>query len=229
AMNASAALLRDRQTVLADRLSRASYGPWQIGGPAVINRQELSIRGDYALGMGLLADGSAIVSHDTYLRLFGIPQLAQYQFGLVRLTPGADPAAVAAALRDALPRDVMVLTKPELVEREENYFVNVKPVGIMFQVGMFVAFIVGAVVLYQILSSEIATPLRKLTTLMAMGYHARYTSTIGIRQGLFCSLMRYLPSLLRSYAPYRLLHALCSFPVFMALTRALILLCLTRA
>jgi len=229
AMNASAALLRDRQTVLADRLSRASYGPWQIGGPAVINRQELSIRGDYALGMGLLADGSAIVSHDTYLRLFGIPQLAQYQFGLVRLTPGADPAAVAAALRDALPRDVMVLTKPELVEREENYFVNVKPVGIMFQVGMFVAFIVGAVILYQILSSEIANRLREFATLKAMGYTERYIYAIGIRQGLIFSLMGYFPSLLLSFGLYRLLRALSSFPVYMDLTRALFVLGLTLA
>ncbi|MET0261765.1 MAG: FtsX-like permease family protein, partial [Rariglobus sp.] len=190
-MNTAGALLQDRQTVLTDRLSRASYGPWQVGGPAVVNRQELTIRGDYALGMGLLADGSVIVSHDTFLRLYGMPQLLQYQFGLVRVTPGADPVTVAAALREALPRDVLVLTKPDLVEREENYFVNVKPVGIMFQVGMLVAFIVGAVILYQILSSEIANRLREFATLKAMGYTERYIYAVGIRQGLIFSLMGY--------------------------------------
>jgi len=229
ALNESCALLQDRQSVLVDRLARPSYGPWQAGGTAVINRQVLSIRGDYALGMGLLADGSAITSFDTYLRLYGIPQLRQYQFGLIRLAPGADARTVAAALREALPRDVLVLTKPDLIEREENYFVNVKPVGIMFQVGMLVAFLVGAVILYQILSSEIANRLREFATLKAMGYTERYIYAVGIRQGLIFSLMGYFPSLILSLGLYRVLRALSSFPVYMDVQRALFVLALTLA
>ncbi|CAM2911134.1 FtsX-like permease family protein [Rariglobus hedericola] len=229
ALNDSIGLLNERQTVLVDRLARSSYGPWHTGGPAIVNRQELSIRGDYALGMGLLADGSVITSLDTYLRLYGIPQLREYQFGLVRTAPGADVNAVATALREALPRDVLVLTKPDLIEREENYFVNVKPVGVMFQVGMFVAFLVGAVILYQILSSEIANRLREFATLKAMGYTERYIYAVGIRQGLIFSLMGYFPSLILSFGLYRLLRALSSFPVYMDLTRALFVLGLTLA
>jgi len=227
ALNKSVTHLSERQSTLADSLSRPSYGPWMIGGTAVINRQKLAIRGDYALGMGLLADGSAMVSFDTYLRLYGIPALRRYQFGLVRLTPGANAIAVAAALRESLPKDVMVLTKPELIDREENYFVNVKPIGIMFKVGMLVAFIVGAVILYQILSSEIANRLKEFATLKAMGYTERYIYGVGIRQGLIFSIMGYVPSLILSFGLYRLLRGLSSFPVYMDLTRALFVLGLT--
>ncbi|MCC6415168.1 MAG: FtsX-like permease family protein [Opitutaceae bacterium] len=221
ALNAAATRLQAPQTVLVDRLSRSSYGPWSVGGAAVLNGQKLSIQGDYALGMGLLADGSAIVSLDTYLRLYRIPRLDRVEFGLVQLAPGADPAAVAAALRAALPGDVMVLTKPELIDREENYFVNVKPVGIMFQVGMFVAFVVGAVILYQILASEITNRLREFATLKAMGYTERYIYWVGIKQGLIFSFLGYFPSLLLSIGLYRLLRALSSFPVYMDWSRAL--------
>lgn len=227
ALNESASLLQERQTVLADRLSRSSYGPWKVNGPSIINRQNLTIRGDYALGMGLLADGSAIVSFDTYLRLYGIPQLREYQFGLVRLAPGANAQTVATSLRESLPKDVMVLTKRELIDREENYFINVKPVGIMFQVGMLVAFIVGAVILYQILSSEIANRLKEFATLKAMGYTERYIYGVGILQGLLFSIMGYVPSLILSFGLYRLLRGLSSFPVYMDLQRALFVLGLT--
>ncbi|MBW7896485.1 MAG: FtsX-like permease family protein [Opitutaceae bacterium] len=220
ALNAAAERLQTRQTMLVDRLSRPSYGPREIGGTAFVNGQELTIAGDYALGMGLLADGSVIVSQDTFLRLYRIPRLQRVQFGLVQLAPGADPAAVAAAMRATLPDDVLVLTKPNLIEREENYFVNVKPVGIMFQVGMLVAFIVGAVILYQILASEITNRLKEFATLKAMGYTERFIYGVGIKQGLIFSLLGYFPALVLSMGLYKILRQLSSFPVFMDWQRA---------
>lgn len=219
-LNTTAAQLQTRQTMLVDRLSRSSYGPWEMGGTALVNGQELTIAGDYALGMGLLADGSVIVSQDTFLRLYRIPRLERVQFGLVQLQAGADAEAVASALREALPDDVMVLTKQVLIDREENYFVNVKPVGIMFQVGMLVAFVVGAVILYQILASEITNRLKEFATLKAMGYTERFIYAVGIKQGLIFSLLGYFPSLLLSIGLYRLLRGLSSFPVYMDWPRA---------
>jgi putative ABC transport system permease protein len=227
ALNTAAAQLQGRQTVLVDRLARSGYQPWKVGGTGIINGQELSIMGDYALGMGLLADGSAIVSQDTFMRLFRMPELKRVEFGLVQLKPGADPVAVAAALRRELPSDVMILPKQALLDREENYFVNVKPIGIMFKVGMLVAFIVGAVILYQILASEIANRLREFATLKAMGYSERYIYGIGIKQGLIFSLLGYFPSLLLSIGLYRVMRALSSFPVYMDWQRAVFVFCLS--
>lgn len=228
-LNAETARLQARQSVLVDRLSRGSYGPWQVDGNAVLNGQELSIVGDYSLGMGLLADGSAIVSQNTFLRLYHRPQLERVEFGLVQLKPGADPAAVAAALRKNLPNDVMILPRQALIDREENYFVNVKPVGIMFKVGMLVAFIVGAVILYQILASEITNRLREFATLKAMGYTERYIYGVGIKQGLIFSLLGYFPSFVLSLGLYKVLRALSSFPVFMTWERAAFVFCLSLA
>lgn len=226
-LNAEGAKLQTRQTVLVDRLSRESFGSWAIGGTTVINGQTLSIEGDYALGMGLLADGSAIVSQDTFLRLFHRPRLERVEFGLVQIEPGADPAIVAAALRENLPDDVMILPRQVLIDREENYFVNVKPVGIMFKVGMLVAFIVGAVILYQILASEITNRMREFATLKAMGYTERYIYGIGIKQGLIFSFLGYFPSFVLSLGLYKVLRALSSFPVFMTWERALFVFALS--
>jgi putative ABC transport system permease protein len=155
ATNAQLATLRPTLTALVDHLSR-NYGVWQVGGKALLNAQPISITGAYTLGMGLLADGSVIVSEDTFERLQGPDTSTQANLGLIKVTPGMDPEAVAAELRQRLPGDVTVVTRASIIAREQNYFVNVKPVGILFKVGMVVAFAAGAAILYQILSSEMS-------------------------------------------------------------------------
>jgi putative ABC transport system permease protein len=227
AVNSKAPLLKDSLTAMVDLRSRPAYGPWAIGGTANVNNQSLRIVGDYALGMGLLADGSVVVSHNTYARLFGQNAADRYNFGLIKVSPGEDPEIVAERLRGTLANDVVISTKAEIMRREERYFVSVKPVGIMFQVGMGVAFIVGAVILYQILSSEISNRMKEFATLKAMGYTERYIYGVGITQGLLFSLMGYFPSLALSFLLYRVLRALSGFPVYMDLNRALFVFALT--
>jgi putative ABC transport system permease protein len=219
-LNTQGARLEESLTALVDRNSRRSYGAWEVGGRGTVNGQSLRITGSYALGMGLLADGSIIVSENTYARLYGMASVDRFNFGLIKLAPGETAAEVAQRLRAALPDDVVIATKPEIMHREERYFVTVKPVGIMFQVGMAVAFIVGAVILYQILSSEISNRLREFATMKAMGYTARYIYNVGIVQGLLFSLMGYFPSLAISLGLYRLLRELSGFPVYMDFNRA---------
>ncbi len=229
ALNRQIGRLRDSLTVMGDRNARKSYGPWQVGGPATINGQLLRVVGEYSLGMGLLADGSAVVSEDTFARLYGMISVDRFNFGLIKVAPGENVEAVAERLRAALPPDVVVATKPEIMHREERYFVNVKPVGVMFQVGMAVAFVVGAVILYQILSSEISNRLREFATLKAMGYSDRYIYGVGIKQGLLFSMMGYFPSLVLSFLLYRVLRAASGFPVYMDLNRALFVFSLSLA
>lgn len=227
ALNDAGALLQERSSVLGDRFARKSYGDWDVGGKTTINYQPVSIVGDYSLGMGLISDGSAITSHTTFLRLFRRDVLDSYQFGLVQLHPGADHEAVRQHLTAVLPSDVMVLTRDELIEREEYYFVNVKPVGIMFQVGMLVAFIVGAVILYQILASEIANRINEFATLKAIGYSEGYLYRLGIKQGLLFAAMGFVPAWFLSYGLYAMLREIVSFPIYMAPSRTLFVLALT--
>lgn len=227
ALNEAGSQLSDRMSVLGDQFARDSYGDWKIGGETIINNQPVSIVGDYSLGMGLLSDGSAITSQTTFLRLFRRDTLDSYQFGLVQLAPGADLDTVRRQLESDLPSDVMVLTRDELIEREEYYFVNVKPIGIMFQVGVLVAFIVGAVILYQILASEIANRINEFATLKAIGYSEGYLYRLGIKQGVLFAAMGFVPAWILSYGLYAVLRDIVAFPIFMDAGRTLFVLALT--
>lgn len=228
-VNRQLATVRPTLTALVDRKSRPSYGPWAVGEKTVLNDQPTLITGSFALGMGLLSDGLVIVSDETYERLMG-PWNARYaNLGLVKVAPGADVAAVAAALRKRLSSDVVVATKKDIIEREQNYFVNVKPVGIMFQVGVIVAFAAGAAILYQILASEMNNRLGEFATLKALGYPSTSIYGIGIQQGLIFALLAYGPALLLATVLYRVTRALSGFPLYMDLGRAVFVLGLAIA
>lgn len=228
-INRQLGTIRPTLTALVDRKSRPSYGPWQVGEKTVLNGQPTLVTGSFELGMGLLSDGCVIVSDETYERLMG-PWNSRYaNLGLVKVSPGADVAAVAAALRKRLPADVVIATKPDIIRREQHYFVNVKPVGIMFQVGVLVAFAAGAAILYQILASEMNNRLGEFATLKALGYPSTAIYGIGIQQGLIYALLAYGPALLLATLFYRLARQLSGFPLQMDLGRAAFVLGLALA
>ena len=219
-INAQLHTIRPTLTALVDRKCRPSYGAWQVGDKCILNSQPAVITGEYELGLGLLADGSVIVSDDTFERLQG-PQNSRFaNLGLVKVAAGADVAQVAGALRQHLPNDVVVVPRAEIIRREQNYFINVKPVGVLFQVGMIVAFAAGAAILYQILASEMNNRLSEFATLKALGYPSSSIYAIGIQQGLIYALLAYGPALLLAAILYRVARQLSGFPLYMDAGRA---------
>ena len=214
-------------TVLVDRLSSRKYGAWEAGGRVYINDAQLTVTGEFAMGTGLISDGGVIVSRETFGEIVGRGPDQGYDAGLVRLAADADPGRVIDAIRAALPDDVMVLSRRAIIEREQFFWVNLKPVGIMFRVGALVAFIIGAVILYQVLALEIGNRLNEFATLKAMGYPPRYLYRIGAEQALIYSLLGYLPAFLLALGLYALVFRLSRLPLFMDPERAVIVLLLT--
>ncbi|PON15933.1 hypothetical protein C2W62_21195 [Candidatus Entotheonella serta] len=208
-------------TVWVDRLTQDTYGPRAIGDMAMVNRTPLEITGEYAFGPGLVADGSVIVNHATFSRLMGRRD-GHVNLGLVKVAPGYRADAVIDALRAALPADVHIRTKADIIEREQHFYVTVKPVGIMFQIGVMVAFIIGSVILYQVLASEIANRFNEFATLKAIGHHDVYIYKIGLQQGIIFSCMGYIPALGLAVYLYRLVHTLAKLPIDMSLQRAVL-------
>ncbi len=227
-INAQLKSLHPTLTALLDRQSR-NYGDWAIGTKGKLDSQAVTVTGEYQLGVGLLADGDAIVSESTFERLYGPATTNYANLGLVKIAPGADRDTVLAALRKRLPGDVMVVTRESIIEREQNYFVNVKPVGILFKVGMVVAFAAGAAILYQILSSEMSNRIGEFATLKALGYPTTRIYSVGLQQGLIYALLAYGPAYLLSVVLYKIARQLSGFPVFMDAGRAGLVLVLALA
>jgi putative ABC transport system permease protein len=207
--------LTQDDAALMDRLTRTDYDPVRPGQMPTVDGRTLRTVGTYAYGAGFIGDATILVSDRTFARIYPRYPLSNVSLGLVKLAPGADRGTVIAALRTALPDDVQVLPREALEADEQNLFVNIRPIGIMFTSGVVLALCVGAVIIYQILSSDITDRLREYATLKAMGHDDRFIRAIVIRQGMIYAALGVLPALPLSLVLYAGLRAATNLPMVM--------------
>lgn len=223
------AALERPDTVLIDRFSRPEFGPQTTGLITESDRRRVQIGGQYNLGGGFAADGTLITSDQNFRRLFDPSPLSLISLGLIQLQPGADVETVKQAVRSKLAKDVVVLTKAELIEREQSYWINTTSIGFIFSLGVIVSFIVGTVIVYQILYTDIANHLPEYATLKAMGYRSRYLFSVVLQEAVLLAVMGYVPGLIVSLGLYEMtLRATAGgLPMQMDLNRAIFVLLLS--
>jgi putative ABC transport system permease protein len=134
---------------------------------------------------------------------------------------------VGQSLKASLPNDVLIVERKDLIKAEEDYFIKVKPIGIMFQAGAFVAFVVGAVILFQVLSTEISNRLKEYATLKAIGFRTLYIYKIGAQQSILFGLMSYLPALPLGYGVSFIVQKASRMPMYLTWELDLFVLLLT--
>ena len=223
---AKAALLRQRGRVLFDQESRAEFGPvaqWFKAGRTVeseISGKRIRVAGLVSLGTSFGADGNLLTSSETYLSLLPNTPPGSIEVGLIRLNPGADPQTTIQRLKDALPNDVTVLSKQGFIDFEQNYWRTSTSIGFIFTLGAAMGFVVGCVIVYQVLYSDVSDHLPEYATLMAMGYPL--TSLLGVvaREGLLLATFGYLPAYAAGQGLYWLVRSATKLPVGMDTTRA---------
>ena len=222
-----AKLLQDRGRVLFDELSRPEFGPvaeWFRSGRTVeseINGKKVRVAGLVELGTSFGADGNLLTSQETYLQLLPNTPPGSIEVGLIRLRAGADADAVVERLKRDLPDDVSVLTKAGFIAFEQNYWKSSTSIGFIFTLGAAMGFVVGCVIVYQILYSDVSDHLPEYATLMAMGYRLPTLLGVVAREGMLLAVFGYLPAYAAGQGLYLLVRNATQLPVSMNLTRAL--------
>ena len=222
-----AKLLQDRGRVLFDELSRPEFGPvaeWFRSGRTVeseINGKKVRVAGLVGLGTSFGADGNLLTSQETYLQLLPNTPPGSIEVGLIRLRAGADADAVVERLKRDLPDDVSVLTKAGFIAFEQNYWKSSTSIGFIFTLGAAMGFVVGCVIVYQILYSDVSDHLPEYATLMAMGYRLPTLLGVVARERMLLAVFGYLPAYAAGQGLYLLVRNATQLPVSMNLTRAL--------
>jgi putative ABC transport system permease protein len=222
-----AKLLQDRGRVLFDELSRPEFGPvaeWFRGGRTVeseINGKKVRVAGLVGLGTSFGADGNLLTSQETYLQLLPNTPPGSIEVGLIRLRAGANADVVVERLKRDLPDDVNVLTKTGFIAFEQNYWRSSTSIGFIFTLGAAMGFVVGCVIVYQILYSDVSDHLPEYATLMAMGYRLPTLLGVVAREGMLLAVFGYLPAYAAGQGLYLLVRNATQLPVSMNLTRAL--------
>ncbi|MGE5658813.1 MAG: ABC transporter permease DevC [Actinomycetota bacterium] len=192
-----------------------------------IDRRTITISGLFKIGASFAADGTLITSDQNFLRLFPKQQAASINLGLIHLKPDANLVEVQKNLKASLPNDVKVLTKPEFIEFEKTYWFKNTAIGFVFNLGVAMGFIVGTIIMYQVLSTDVSDHLAEYATFKAMGYRNLYLLSIVFEEALILSFLGFLPGVGVSIGLYALTRKATNLPMYMTLIRAVFVLILT--
>jgi putative ABC transport system permease protein len=92
---------------------------------------------------------------------------------------------------------------------------------------MFMGLLVGLVICYQILSTDIRDNLSAYATLRAIGYPNRFLARVVLEESILLAVLGFLPGLLVSVALYQLLEELTDLPMSLTPWRILFIFGLT--
>ena len=226
-------LLQEENVVIFDARSRPEFGPvaktLRNGGIVVteVNNREIRAIGLFEMGTSFGIDGSLMTSDDNWLRLFPDRSRNDIQLGLIKLKPGSNANQVRDRLRAYLPKDVLVMTKVDFVAREKAYWNRATPIGYVFAFGAIMGFVVGAIIVYQILFADVSEHLHEYATLRAMGYPNRFVAGIVLQQAAILGVLGYLPGLALAHFLYGRAAAATFLPLYVTPARAGLVFVLT--
>ncbi len=232
--------LTSTTSLLIDRQSHPEFGPQNhrkfgagdIGRLIEVANQQLTVTGTFNMGAGLAANGAAIVSEKTFEQLVPTTSRHQVTFGLLKLQHGVNADAFAMSLRERFriephERSVEVLTRPEVIQLELDRWIGETPIGFIFTLGVLIALVVGAAIIYMVLGNDVSNRLNEYATLRAMGYSNAYMAAIVLKQAIYLALFSFLPALLLSFLLYWVTGLLANIAMEMNVYRIVFVMLLT--
>jgi putative ABC transport system permease protein len=176
----------------------------------------LTIHDTFAGGGGFGGDGYLLVSDQTYLTLFPARQSGAPDHILLRLVPGADPDNVAARLRETLSdKTLRVRSYADAAQEDLTYQQTRRPTGIIFGFGVIIGILVGIVIVYQVLSTDVADHLSEYATFKAMGYSHRFFLGIVFEEALILGILGFVPGFVVASLLLRGMAAATTLPLAM--------------
>jgi putative ABC transport system permease protein len=237
AINDQRDLLKTPNFVLFDELGLSiKTGPvakqFSKGGPLELIlsnfSQSFRVMGLFKLGSTFVADSNLIASQATALEL-AFPQvnLGEISLGLIRLDSSANVVQIQNYLKSLYGDQLQVLTKEELITQERNYWNNVSSFGVIFGFGTIMGLLVGGVVVYQVLYTDVSDHLKEYATLKAMGFSNQFILLVVIQESILLAVSAFIPATLLSAALYAGLTAVSGIRLEMTADKTLLVGSLT--
>jgi putative ABC transport system permease protein len=210
--------LKQPDTVLFDSRARSFLGRATDGTETELGRRRVRIVGTFPLGPDFLADGTLLTSDRNFLTVFArrplsASELADVEFGVIKIAAGASVATVKAALRQALPTSVLSLTKAELIALETTFQTKTSSVGPIFDLGAVIGFIVGMLISYQVLYTDLSDQLPQYATLKAIGFGDGYLVLSVLKQAGLYGLAAVVPAWLVAGILFRAIGNMTLLPL----------------
>ncbi len=230
-VNAALDLLMLSDYALLDRRTRnvpkAVFASIDGGKPLKfeVKGRTISVVKSFALGGGFTTDGYLMVSDQTFMKHFPQRSTGAPNHVLVRLVPGADRSTVVAQLKAVLPDyDATVRTIDEAIAKDQAFQTTQRPVGMVFGFGIVIGVLVGIVIVYQVLSTDVADHIREYATFKAMGYPQSFFLGIVFEEALILALLGFVPGVVIAIILYAIVSNVTGLPLAMNYWRAIYVL-----
>lgn len=209
-------LLKTPGYVLFDTLGNRNTGP--IGAAIQKNKYQELILSDFSktfravglfrLGSTFAADSNLISSDTTAIQLaFRQINTGEISLGLIRVDKGSDTKKIQSYLQKSYGDEVQVLSKEELIAQERDYWNTASSFGVIFGFGTIMGLLVGGVVVYQVLYTDVSDHLKEYATLKAMGFSDSFILTIVIQEAILLGASSFIPATIVSAGMYAFLTA----------------------
>jgi putative ABC transport system permease protein len=220
-INRQTAVLDRVDTVLVDSSTRSIFGPLGTGRVVEIDDRKVTIGGQYVLGTGFMGLGVALTSIANFARLFPQRGSAIVNLGAIRLKAGVDPGRAVGDLEKLAGAGTRILTRQELDARETAYWTTRTSVGIIFGSGLLISLVVGIMIVYQIVSTQVGRQLPQFATLKAIGYRDGSLAATVSAMSLLIVIAGFIPALAAALGLYSLIRQETLLPVMMSEMRLL--------
>lgn len=237
-MNRKCALLLNANQALVDRKSKSKYG-FEKRDLTQLQQQEVELSGQSVqllnwveIGTDFVYDGSIVLTEKGVEKYFTLrngrkPPLAAVDLGLVVVRNDRPKEDVRQELQKVLGDSVLVFDRQKLIDREIKFWATNTPIGIIFSIGTVMGQLVGVIICYQILFSDIHDHLAEFATLKAMGYGPWYFLRFILLQSFYLSIFGFLPGWLVSWLLYQWLAELTGLVMMLTPYRILLVFGLT--
>ena len=189
------------------------------------NGQKVAIAGTISLGGGFAGDGYVIVSDQTFMRLFPARSSGSPNHILLNIESGEDARVVSERIRKTLSSNsTQVRSFSDAIAQEITYQTTRRPVGLIFGFGVAIGTLVGFVIVYQILSTDVVDHLSEYATFKAMGYGPTFFRRVVLEEAVILAIVGFFPAFLVTIGIYAVMAKATGLPIAMGPERAILVL-----
>jgi putative ABC transport system permease protein len=185
--------LRYPNTIMIDEFYRDKLGISRLGQAVEIAGHRAQVVG-FTRGIRSFTQSPYVFASTRTALDYSRIRSDQTKYVLVKLKPGADPAAVTARLHAVMP-DTEILSAGAFGNRTQVYWMFTTGAGLALLVAAFMGLAVGAVVISQTLYATTIDHIAEFGTLRAIGATNHYLHAVIIRQALMSGVWGYVVGL----------------------------------
>ena len=227
-------LLAAPMTAIADKKSKPmfEFNPQQClpeeNSYGELFKKEIRIVGCFNLGVDFSNDGNLYMSPENFNHYFSFRDISgSADYGLVRMDDGANEQVLLRQLKQFLGPHVIVETKAQFLQSERNFWGKSTPIGLIFAFGTLIGFVVGLIICYQVLATDIGDHLSEFATFKAMGFPTSFFASVVVIQALFMSIISFIPGVVITLCVFSFVNNFSGLIMFLNVERTAIVLLLT--